>query len=1741
MTKSVNLVLILLVLGFLCSQGTVAQTTEITYQGSLKVSGLPANANYDFEFRLFDSLAGGTQVGSLIPQSTIAVTDGVFSVRLDFGQNFPSADRYLEIAVRPAGAGGFTFLNPRQKITSAPYAIRSLTAGSATTAVNASNSLNLGGVSAATYVVTSDARLSDARNPTAGSANYIQNTSSPQASSNFNISGTGNANTFNATTRYNFAGIHLISALGLNNVFVGAGSGLLNTGNYNAFVGGLAGFENKGGSNNSFFGAEAGKNNSFGNNNSFFGAYAGNATTTGSDNSFFGHRSGLANTAGINNSFFGTYSGIFNTTGSDNSFYGNSTGFNSNGDRNSFFGSQAGNLNGSGSDNSFLGSFAGRANTTGSNNAFVGASSGSQNATGVNNAFFGTNSGFTNTASNNSFYGFDSGYFNNSGANNSFFGVAAGRGNTSGELNVFIGVNAGNNNSIGSSNTIIGSEADVLSGNLTYATAIGAESVVTTSNTVVLGRPVDSVRVPGNLNVLGTFTAANLSISASNITGVIGTANGGTGLALAGTTGNFLRSNGTIWTSSPFTVADIPVGSSSYIQNTSVQQGTSNFNVSGNGTAGGTLSGNVVNAVSQYNINGVRVLSNSGLGNLFAGSVAGAGNTTGASNAFFGSSAGALNSSGSSNSFLGSSAGSNTSSGPNNTFVGASSGLGNSTGANNSYFGVNAGQMNTIGSNNTLVGSNSNVGSNNLTYATAVGSDAVVSTNNTVVLGRTADTVRVPGNLNVVGTLTAGAFSIPAINLTGQVAVANGGTGLSASGVDGNFLRSNGSAWTSSAIAPGDLPAGNGNYIQNGVGLQATSNFNISGNGTVGGLFSAGTVNATTQYNFGGTRVFMANGVNNVFVGSGTATSGDNNSFVGANAASSNTTGTSNTIIGSGANVGAGNLIFATALGSGALVNNNNSVVLGRAADTVRVPGNLTVTGTFTAVSFPAANISGILAPLNGGTGVNSSGSAGNVLRSNGTTWASAALVATDIPSLAATYVQNTSIAQVGANFNIGGSGSIGGSLTVGGSITGTFTVPAANITGILAPLNGGTGVNFSGSAGNVLRSNGTIWASSPLVAADIPSLAANYVQNTSISQSGASFNVGGTGTVGGLFSANTVSSATQYNIGGNRVLTTMGTNNVFVGADTGTTGSSNTFVGDNAGATNTTGSSNTLLGASANVGSGTLTFATAIGSGAVVNNNDSVVLGRVADTVRVPGNLTVTGTFTAASFTLPATNITGILAPLNGGTGVTSSGSAGNVLRSNGTTWASAPLAAADIPSLAANYVQNTSIAQAGANFNVGGSGTIGGSLTVGGSITGTFSVPAGNITGVLVPLNGGTGVNSSGTAGNVLRSNGTIWASSALVATDIPSLAANYVQNGTGAQAGANFNVGGNGTIGGNLLVGGSITGTFSVPATNITGILIPLNGGTGVNSSGLAGNVLRSNGTTWASAPLVAADIPSLAANYVQNGTGAQAGANFNIGGSGTIGGSLTVGGSITGTFSVAAGNITGILAPLSGGTGVNSSGLAGNVLRSNGTVWASSPLVATDIPNLAATYVQNTSIAQAGANFNVGGTGTVGGLFSANTVNATLQYNIGGTRVFTTSGTSNVFAGAGTATTGSNNSFFGSNAGAANLSGTSNTMIGSSANLAAGGLSNSTAIGANASVAQSDSLVLGSINGVNGATANTSVGIGTTTPKAPLDVRNGHIYVGSPGQGIILKSPTTNICKILSIDDAGVMVFASTTCP
>ncbi|HEY6118348.1 MAG TPA: tail fiber domain-containing protein [Pyrinomonadaceae bacterium] len=658
-----------------------AQTPTFTYQGKLSDNSMPATGSYQMQFSLFATLSGGTPIGNeTITNNSVAVSGGIFTVELTFTDPaaFDGSERWLEIAVKRPADPGFTTLTPRQKLNSAPYAIKSLNAG---------NSVQLGGVAANQYVQTSDSRLSDDRNPLPNSGNYIQNTTSQQ-SANFNVSGNGTANgtlsgnIVNAGTQFNISGLRMLSIAGTRNLFAGDGTGPSNTGVDNVFVGSSAGFSNAAGSGNTFVGRAAGFGVIGGSDNSFFGSLAGvgGGSGTGSLNSFFGFRSGGATTTGIQNSFFGANSGQTNISGSFNSFFGMDAGFNNKSGANSFFGWEAGSANTNGFSNSFFGSGAGQSNTLAARNSFFGDSAGITNTTGDLNSFFGSIAGQNNSA----------------GTSNSFFGEASGQ-NSGGSFNTFIGQNAGLTNSTGNNNTLLGRSANVTTGSLSYATAIGSDATVGTSNTVALGRStgLDTVQIPGALNVSGALSAsgANLTnLNAGNIaTGLLPLARGGTGLSSSGAAGNFLRSDGSNWTSSLLQATDIPAGSGNYIQNTTTPQ-AANFNVTGDGTAAGTLNGNVVNANTQYNIAGARAFilyDPTGLGatDTFAGSLAGIQNQNGRFNSFFGCGAGQSNTGGTGNSYFGCGAGGNNQSGGENTYVGRSAGFSDVGGSRNSFFG----------------------------------------------------------------------------------------------------------------------------------------------------------------------------------------------------------------------------------------------------------------------------------------------------------------------------------------------------------------------------------------------------------------------------------------------------------------------------------------------------------------------------------------------------------------------------------------------------------------------------------------------------------------------------------------------------------------------------------------------------------------------------------------------------------------------------------------------------------------------------------------------------------------------------------------------------------------------------------------------------------------------------------------------------------------------------------------------
>ncbi len=100
---------------------TAALGTAFTYQGRLTEGNNLANGTYDFQFKLYDAGTGGSQVGSTVTKSGVSVSEGLFSVELDFGSVFDGTALWLEVAVKKPSESSYTTLG-RQKLTAAPYA-----------------------------------------------------------------------------------------------------------------------------------------------------------------------------------------------------------------------------------------------------------------------------------------------------------------------------------------------------------------------------------------------------------------------------------------------------------------------------------------------------------------------------------------------------------------------------------------------------------------------------------------------------------------------------------------------------------------------------------------------------------------------------------------------------------------------------------------------------------------------------------------------------------------------------------------------------------------------------------------------------------------------------------------------------------------------------------------------------------------------------------------------------------------------------------------------------------------------------------------------------------------------------------------------------------------------------------------------------------------------------------------------------------------------------------------------------------------------------------------------------------------------------------------------------------------------------------------------------------------------------------------------------------------------------------
>ncbi len=145
--KSIRFIRILMLFVFSAlAVGTVfGQGSAFSFQGRLNDGTNPANGRYDLQFRLYNALAGGAQIGAEVLRPNTILINGVFSTTLDFGAaafNTPNSV-FIEIRIRPAASpNAYTILGPRQQITVVPFAIRAVSAVNADNAINAQTAFN---------------------------------------------------------------------------------------------------------------------------------------------------------------------------------------------------------------------------------------------------------------------------------------------------------------------------------------------------------------------------------------------------------------------------------------------------------------------------------------------------------------------------------------------------------------------------------------------------------------------------------------------------------------------------------------------------------------------------------------------------------------------------------------------------------------------------------------------------------------------------------------------------------------------------------------------------------------------------------------------------------------------------------------------------------------------------------------------------------------------------------------------------------------------------------------------------------------------------------------------------------------------------------------------------------------------------------------------------------------------------------------------------------------------------------------------------------------------------------------------------------------------------------------------------------------------------------------------------------------------------------------------------------------
>jgi hypothetical protein len=367
-----------------------AQGTAFTYQGQLFNGGSPANGSYDLRFSLYTVASGGTLAYGYLTNSATAVSNGLFTVTLDFGAGiFNGTTYWLQIGVRTNGNSGFNGLSPRQELTPTPNAIYAETANGA-------------GISGTVPLAQLPPQLGLVSDP--GFYNFFagQGAGNGSVTGSYNIGVGGDVLLSETSGAYN-------TAMGISALYGDT------TGSYNSAFGALALLYDSTSSYNTASGFEALSAYPLtGNNNTAYGVYAAAADTSGSNNVAIGYGA-LQYESSDNGEVAVGYEALQNDVGG--------SGFLSVGYANTAVGYEAMQTSTTGSGDTALGYLALYQNTTGANNTALGVFS-----------LFSDNTGGNNTAIGD--YAFTA---LTTGSGNIAIGVSAGVNLVTGNNNIYIG------------------------------------------------------------------------------------------------------------------------------------------------------------------------------------------------------------------------------------------------------------------------------------------------------------------------------------------------------------------------------------------------------------------------------------------------------------------------------------------------------------------------------------------------------------------------------------------------------------------------------------------------------------------------------------------------------------------------------------------------------------------------------------------------------------------------------------------------------------------------------------------------------------------------------------------------------------------------------------------------------------------------------------------------------------------------------------------------------------------------------------------------------------------------------------------------------------------------------------------------------------------------------------------------------------------------------------------------------